>query len=325
MFWRETLSMQTCLNIVNESPLEVPRDFLTEEYQEKVEKAWNKQRNKNIEEALFYKASLDNTIKFFQEAMKKIKPIKLGKQKQSKKKDAHAYYVIADLHYWRTTERLYKSFESLVDSVEEKEITLIILWDLFESPILWGMHDSQAEEMDIIWVDQVVWCMNLITLSVKKLFEKWVVVRKILGLTWNHDRVSRNKEADPQRIVGILGYTYLKKQLEWLCPVVFDANKVLKYVDWDINFILHHGDNGFNAKSSMQILHTRWEIGKHNLILSWHYHIQTMESGTNYTRIIVPSMNEESQFEKHQFITKSKPWYLVIKEDGITFRNLPKE
>lgn len=80
--------------------------------------------------------------------------------------------------------------------------------------------------------------------------------------------MSKKSESDPQRIVGILGYTYLKTLLSKIAEVEFSSNKVVNKQEGSCNLILHHGDNGFNSKQTMQILQTYGRMDIHNVIMS---------------------------------------------------------
>ena len=88
------------------------------------------------------------------------------------------------------------------------------------------------------------------------------------------------------------------------------------------NLILSHWDNGFNSKSDTQILQALGKVGMENIIASGHRHTSQMTQGNGYTRLFVPSLNGESEYEKQKFIAKSNPWFVVMSIEDNGFKNL---
>lgn len=322
-FGRKTLSMQTCLNVINEDSGKAVADFFNDKYTARIEAAWEKQRNKSIEEALTYKAGIDKIVEHFLAVLenKDKAPITPPKTKEITEEDE---VVIAfwDLHFWRTTQDLIKNFSKLVNSIKQrtyKKLTLIILWDIYESPIVSWMHESQITEMDYLGVEQVLGAIDMLKRGIKEI--KTVAKElQVIWLTGNHDRLSKKANEDPQRIVWVLGYAILKEQLKNIAEVTYYSNKVVNIeISW-VNYIIHHGDNTFNQKSDMQILATYGRTDKRNIIVSWHRHSAGLTSGTNYFRCSVQSLNSPSDYELNQFISSPVPWWLEIKDLCPTFK-----
>lgn len=315
-FGRETLSLETIHRALKESsPIEVSKDYLQEEYQDKVFKQWTKARNDTINSALKFKASCDLVGEYFKNLFKECDVPKFkGKIPTPKKKGKVGIVAIGDLHYGRTTEDLIENMVQLAEDIKSsdyKEIILIVLWDLFETPILTAMHDWQIEELDILGVKQVIWCMNLLYETILSILNSGIKV-SVIWLTGNHDRFSKSPESDPQRIVGTLGYEYLKERLGGKVKIDYLSNKLYNKEVLGTNLILHHWDNGFNNQVDNKVLSTYWKIGMFNIIMSGHYHTASLTTGTQYMRIQIPSMNSPSSYELNQFMSRGKSGYVTI-------------
>ena len=194
---------------------------------------------------------------------------------------------------------------------------LCLMGDLIETPRVTGMHDSQVKEMDYLGIDQALWCVDMLSAWIKGLIDTGMAV-KILWLNWNHVRMSKSREWDPERVVWIMMYEMLKRTF---------PNTTIKYSNWVLeetvgkyNLILAHWDDGFNTKSDTQILHALGKVGKKNIIASGHRHTSQMTQGNGYTRLLIPSLNVASEYEKQKFISKSIPWFVVLstEDDGYT-------
>lgn len=337
LFGRKTLSLHTIHSAIHEDwdfaeeAERVVEDFHAEDMIDAVNKAFFKKRNDLIKDNIFKNNIIEQVGEKVKAAIKPYEFKELAKRMKKEKLELNSnilYVFFWDMHYWRTTEALMKNVNSLTDYLVNSEylkVVLVIMGDNFESPILWGMHDSQNEEMDVIGVKQVLGCMDMIANMILTLKTNGFESISVIGLTGNHDRVTKSHKGDPQRIAGILWYYYLQGLVEKQgIEVSIVSNKVCNYQTDNLNFILHHGDWGFNTKPEHAILAAYGKEKLHNVIVSWHWHNAGLTNGPTHSRIFTPGMNITSDYEKHQFITKAAPGFVTVEDTGtrpaITFR-----
>ena len=324
-FERENLSYSTVYRVIQDGDYDAEFDEIsTKELDEaikmKAHKSWGKAYNKKVNEALTFMYSAEEITKLFSDALDDFEWDTTLQEVQWH----YPYSVVVfvgDLHYGRSTKQLQENWSKMIKYLidhDYDDVVLCFMGDLIESPRVTGMHDSQVKEMDYLGIDQALWCVDMIIAWVKELIDTGMAV-KILWLNWNHVRMSKNKDWDPERIVWSIMYEILKRTF---------PNTVIKYEkDWTLvetvgkyNLILAHWDNGFNSKSDTQILHALGKVGKHNIIASGHRHTSQMTQGNGYTRLLIPSLNANSEYEKQKFISKSIPWFVVLstENDGYT-------
>lgn len=327
-FERESLSYSTVYRILNEWDFdddidEVSEKELNEVIKKRAQRSWGKIYNKKVKDALTFMYSAEEISKLFAEALDWYEWSTKLQEWEGYTPFYNAIVFVWDLHYWRSTENLLENRSKMIKYLLDKdfdEVTLCLMWDLIETPRVTGMHDSQILEMDYLWIDQALWCVDMLQLGIGKLIDSWMWV-KILWLNWNHHRMSKERDWDPERIVWCMMYEMLRR---------FFPDTSIKYSkDWVItesvgnyNLILSHWDNGFNSKSDTQILQALGKVGMKNIIASGHRHTSQMTQGNGYTRIYVPSLNRESEYEKQKFISKTNPWFVVLSNDDDGFNHL---
>ena len=320
-FQRKNLSYSTVYRVLQEWDYdteidEIAAKELDDAIKQKAYKSWGKTYNKKVKDALTFMYSAEELTKLFCDALDQYERSTAIQEIEWH----HSYNTILfvwDLHYGRSTKQLLENRDKMINYIIQRDydsVVLCLMWDLIESPILTGMHDSQVSEMDIFWIEQALWCVDMIIAWVTSLIEKWISV-KILWLNGNHVRMSKSRDWDPERIVWSIMYEILKRTFP-NTVIKYSKDWVLNESVWKYNLILAHWDNGFNSKSDTQILHALGKVGKHNVIASGHRHTSQMTQGNGYTRIYAPSLNGASEYEKQKFISKTNPWFMLMSTEN---------
>lgn len=327
-FGRESLSYSTVYRVLEEWDFdddieEISEKELNEVIKKRAQKSWWKIYNKKVKDALTFMYTAEEISELFAEALDSYERTTKLQDTEGYTPYYNAIVFVGDLHFWRSTPLLLENRSKMIKYLLHRdfdEVTICLMWDLIETPRVTGMHDSQVLEMDYLWVNQALWCVDMLQGGISKLIDSWMSV-KILWLNWNHHRMSKERDWDPERIVWCMMYEMLKR---------FFPNTSIKYSkDWvitesigDYNLILSHWDNGFNSKSDTQILQALGKVGMKNIIASGHRHTSQMTQGNGYTRLFVPSLNGESEYEKQKFISKTNPWFVVLSIEDEGFNDL---
>ena len=317
-FW-EWISLGTISNICNHIDDEVVdtavEESMNKELKKRVESSWWRLYNKKVKEALNYHSTIEEVAELFSSILDEYTfPVyKTGNPNPYEWQDPYTLYVFCwDFHYWRTSEELRKHWLDLCTDISAfwaNYVHLFFMWDLIESPRVTWMHDAQVREMEYLWIDQALWCVDMIA-EWLAMIDNWEEIF-IHWVTGNHERMSAKRDWDPDRIVGCMMFELLKKQFPYI-HFDYKADWVLIVDDGDNHFILAHWDNGFNSKKDMQILSALWVAGRKNIIASWHWHTGSLVEWVWYHRIKVPSLNENSESERNKFIAKALPWYVMM-------------
>lgn len=321
-FERENLSYSTVYRIIQEWDYDAELDDISskeldEAIRQKAHKSRWKAFNKKVNEALTLKYTADEVAKLFSEMLD-------GYEWSTTLQDVEWHFsfntivFVGDLHFGRSTKQLKENWSKMIDYLIQRDfdsVVLCLMGDLIETPRVTGMHDAQVKEMDYLWIDQALWCVDMIISWVRELIERGVSV-KILWLNWNHARMSKSRDWDPERVVWTMMYEILKRSFP-NTPIKY-SNGTIEEVVGKYNLILAHWDDGFNSKSDIQILQALGKVGKQNIIASGHRHTSQMTQGNGYTRLLVPSLNAASEYEKHKFIAKTIPWFVLLstEDDG---------
>ena len=289
------------------------------------EEAWKKIRdmaktsrwktfNRKVNRALSYMWSVEEIRDCFKEALDEYeRPEIIQWNYVYSAECSSAIVFLWDFHFWRWTKYLIENWNKTISYLLNSwydDITLCFMWDLIESPRVTWMHDAQVLEMDYLWINQAVWCVDMIRDWISALINNNIFVR-VLWLNGNHVRMSKDRDWDPERIV----WCFMYEMLKMLFPdtyIEYSKDGVLQYDTMWYHLILSHWDNGFNNKNDIQILQALWSANKYNIIASWHYHSSAMTQWNWYTRLQIPSLNWQSEYEKNKFIAKSLPWFAIL-------------
>lgn len=330
MFHRNTLSMQTCLNVIKkDNPWIQDKEaeavatwMLDATYWNLLERKYNREKEKMFKEAILYKQTWEKLIEEFKKVLKDTDweaELVLADYELPEWVQAQSWtslLFISDLHYWRQTEALISSFQWMLRQVYyswHKEIHIFCLWDLFETPILTWMHVDQLLELDKFWVKQVIGCMDMLIKWIQWLFNHWINVTAFTAVAGNHDRITKSWNEDPEKIIMMLAMEYLNAKIWDKVKIDFWWTSILVRQFYGCNFILHHGDNWFLQKQDTQILQTYGRMDMCNIIVSWHTHTWALTQWTNYLRLRIPALCQPGRYEKDQYIWSANPWYVLMK------------
>lgn len=306
---------------------------IEEELLTKAQKSRTKQYRSKIDRAVQYSVWVDEIAKRFSDALD-VWDFPTLYQKDCDNKDCqysyHEFVFVWDLHFWRSSGKLYDNWVRLIHELCNKEwvswYTFFLMWDLIESPRVAGIHEAQILEMDYLWIQQALGCVDMLAWWFKQLIS-YGIKFDIVWLNGNHARMSKDRDGDPERIVWCFMYEMLKK----IFPdtnIRYSKDGVIQYDYANYHFILSHWDWWFNSKKDINIVQALWQIGKLNIIASWHWHNSQLTQWNGYIRLQIPSLNQQSEYEKNKFIAKWQPWYVVLSEGvqspEISFKFLPR-
>jgi hypothetical protein len=137
---------------------------------------------------------------------------------------------------------------------------------------------------------------------------------RFVGLTGNHDRPTKQNEADPLRTAWLDIYEFIKRGVSQLDIEVQYFTEAINQLTLDTrHYILAHWENGFQKKKAEQLL---WQYGdndKFNIIACWHTHKHEQEVGKNFAKIIVAPLAWENDYDKKLGL-QGEIWYTVIED-----------
>lgn len=274
--------------------------------------------NRNI---LIQEVTNENILEQFKEICSTIERVKLPVFKEWKKqKNDWRLFATTDWHLWNknTQETLKKiqEFKKDILESEEKEITLVHLWDLWENLSLVPMHPGQHESMSVFGLKDN---MNLAKEVFSDLIESILKTGKKLELIliWgNHDRLTAKNDEDMIRS----GMYMLSEILD----AKYSDNKAfsIKYSQGTKKFILerdkvildlcHEGKWVKNKATSNLRTISKVVSSKPIVSLFWHYHYATLENSYNTNKIICPGFAWSWDFDEWLRLD-SNDWYFTLK------------
>jgi len=231
-------------------------------------------------------------------------------------------FVIAltDLHLWKEwTDVVVDRLTTIADSIISKNLErvhIFCLGDLVETLVQWGMHDWQIETMgSTYWFE--------LLMNVVEIFEDFLlhivthgVQVEFYWLSWNHDRMTKDREWDKSRLWGLIIYELIKRWLmniEWV-----EINIVQDYIKTvdigDIRYIVAHGDMSRIPKRKWSdIAWIHWDNTKtHNVIMYGHLHNVSITEEKSITKIGLPWLAGTDQYATKELDLHSAPWYVEI-------------
>lgn len=218
-----------------------------------------------------------------------------------------------DTHLIR--ERIYKMTNDILNR-RESNINLIGLWDYVETLVEWGMHSGQIEHMVWpFWFDLMMDVVNLLEQMLITLYKNWKRVT-LYWIAWNHDRLTKDNQADMEKTWGIIIYELIKR---WLANLEIDIEFFRE--EWnsldldDFNFIINHGTKRNTSINPKQILWEHWNQLKHNIIAFWDkHHLEAMDVADNATKVIVPALAWAGEYDQ-RLVLSSYSWYVIVEKN----------
>lgn len=228
--------------------------------------------------------------------------------------------ALTDLHIWnKNTESILKRLEEILNNLTSSNIThveLFCLWDLVETLVQWWMHDWQIEQMwDTYWFDLLMATVDIFEWMLTSLTDNWISVN-FYWLSWNHDRMTKDRDWDRNRLWWLVIYELIKR---WLANIEWLHIDILKeYINtidiWDIRYIVAHWDTANIPKRKWSdIAWNHWDTNKsHNVIMYWHLHNISITEERWITKIWLPWLAWEDFYASKVLDLHSEPWYLEI-------------
>ena len=256
------------------------------------------------------------------------------------------YFVIADLHagWWsiKETEKLIDNIAiDIIDSPYDK-IFIDINGDMFETSVLWWMHDWQVEDMAIHQgIKNPLFRMELIMFTKQLIADR--LLRKIhdsgkklfiKARWWNHGRWDKKSENDPNGLVELMMYDCIRERLK-------DTDILFEYASWLVD--VYDIDNMMGKKKVRFVVfhwHIRWQSQKPqnlvNMYSKWadfvvliqsHFHnpkqsnISTIkyrdhiEYGINRMKVITPALCPANTYALEKLVVDSPTWYLSLENN----------
>lgn len=228
--------------------------------------------------------------------------------------------ALTDLHIGKqgtdlVINRLDKIASDIISqSIETVEI--FCLGDLVETLTQWGMHDWQIEEMDNVYG------FNLLLKTVS-IFENFLmrlsaqgIVVKFHGLSWNHDRMTKDRDWDKARMWGLVIYELIKRGLSNQPNIHINiVQDYITTVDIDhVRYILAHGDMA--RVPSRKGSDLAWNHGStaadHNVIMHGHLHNVAISEEKGITKIGLPGLAGTDTYATKELDLHSEPGYVQI-------------
>lgn len=232
------------------------------------------------------------------------------------------FVAISDLHINARVEGLdIKDFnndiiEEYMDTVaieandeQSDNVTVLINGDIIESLTGKNHPDSFVQmEYGQTYAQGIITARDIIIRFLSKINN----LSKVLVIGGNHDRMtSSNKEDDQQGVSRILAeflkFAFRGVDVEW-------SAKVLTHETENINYITTHGDKRFASKDANALLWKYGVKGKHNVLLTGHWHHRSIKvDDENYRHISLPSLFTGNTYSDHAGFT-TKAGFAMFKE-----------
>lgn len=245
----------------------------------------------------------------------KIKSIKIPTCKP--KNNTWRYFSSTDWHLgkqntWDILKRIWEMKEHIL-SCPEQNITLAMLWDLWENLSQNPMHSWQHLHMEYLTlkdnIDLATWIFYDLIESITK--KKSLELVMIWG---NHDRLTEKNDHDLVRswmfmLVQILEARYKdNKNL----TIVYNTENRVVLDKKDLVLDLGHWDFNFN-KDKLETIRQKGNLhtSKHIVRNSGHRHSAFLENALNITRVITPAFAWKWDYD-WRLDLYSNCWYTTI-------------
>lgn len=329
----ETTELNWGPEALEEKVYDATYEAINDKYKDRVVNTYKKVFEKVAKDSMKKLANLDYVLSRIERMVKTYQPRDLDIKVQPRENDDVKVVAFGDMHVGRSTDFLMKNMQNMVEDLiasPESTICLINLGDNFEWVMMGSqiMHDWMAYEMDYLWEEQFLKAVEIVEWMITTLVEHWKTVRYHWVTHSNHDRVAKTDDKDPRHILAIAFNEMLKRSLDGIVEKFeYYKDKVKSFQEAGMNFVISHGDAWFDKKKTEQILQMYGQYGIYNICLSWHLHQSSLQEGTNYSRVIAPSMNGGNDYSKGIVISESCPGYVEIKRNhantaDISFRRL---
>jgi len=313
-------------NKVEEVIRDVTYEAVQNKYKNKLVKQYERQKDREYEKAIKKLYDLEEFLWMLKEYLESYQPEKfidiedfnkLHEQNLNKHNSDTLYTAITDIHIGKEdTDEIIERIQQVTEYIcnrLEKNVKMFILWDLFETIVVWGMHKWQIENMDWPFTfDLIMKTVEVFEKMFIKIYSSW----KKLDVYWiisNHWRISERDHFDYTG--DLIVYEMIRRWLKQLEIEINYLREVWNTVETeDFTFILQHWHIWWTKRRLSDIL---WEYGnsqKYNILLQGHIHSGVLEEwNRKWMRIIVPSLAGEGMYNKALGISSST-WFVIIKK-----------
>lgn len=302
---------------------EVSHKSIHDRYKDPFNNIYKHQEEQEKQKFLKLMWNFEYFLEYINEWLKDFKPKLDDIPKPTKSKWSWSATVfISDIHFGKKNTDFisYRLQEIVDDCAKYEKINLICLWDIFENMVIDWMHTGQVAWMEMHGEVLFNYALQEIFTFIMNLTRRGVSI-KFYWLTWNHDRVIKEKGYGLTNFAWFAFYKCLNAYL-WQIWVDFTYLHTLsgEYKDWasidldTFRYIFHHGDKNMSSKRPQDILWQLWDNTKHNIIVFWDkHHFEWFDISDNATKIIVPCLWWAGTYDDN-LLLKSYPWYVIVEE-----------
>jgi hypothetical protein len=295
-----------------------------DQYKHKAEKARERRKNREVEKAIMLVQNFDYRMWLVKEASKGMKELDAPPKitHHPEETDGHLTVTFADLHLWEKTSEVIKNLQRMTQTLvnrPEKNINMLCLWDLVETLVIWGMHIWQVERMDgKYWIKLIREVVRSLERVIKTLEENGKVVN-FHWIPWNHDRLGKGHNEDPDRTWALVIYEMLLLRLQNLeAEVTYYEERVNSLILWNIEYIFAHWEDWFDRRAEKRPTEVFWENSdkqaKHRVILYGHLHNFSQQNPSKDSHVIrLPAMHPGWHYSK-QINKSANSGFVIIKE-----------
>jgi len=308
------------------SPEEVAENVLHTSYESNTIKTFDRLKEKEFIKNYKIVSSIENLLCMMQEWLATYQPKPYIHRESDyvpvwEWKDV-MIAALTDLHIGKTgtkqiEDRLWKIYEDIVKQ-RPRNLHIFCLWDLVETLVQWGMHSWQIE-----WMEWNFWFQLI--MDVVELFESWLIhiSLEVPGhiyfhwLTGNHDRISKDKDDDKQRIGWLIIYELIKRWLSKYANHIFISihHEYIVPIDvGNIRYILAHWDMARITKRKItDVIWSHWDTTKdYTVVLYWHLHTVNISEIKKATMIGMPWLAWAWFYDSKMLDLHSEPGYVEI-------------
>ena len=197
------------------------------------------------------------------------------------------------------------------------KVNIFFLGDLAEALCPELMHDSQIPSMGFHNTFETI--MSVVT-SLKAFISK-IASKKLVsfhGIGGNHDRVSRLHDQDIRRTGALVIFEFVKQAYERVensrVEVSYYTEKINTVGSGNLNYVFHHGDDGFSNRKPEEILWKNGRNDRYNVVVHGDKHTLKMQETKNGMMIGVPALCGQGEYDKRLDL-HSEPGAVIISEN----------
>ena len=300
-------------------------DKSLDKYKNRAERVRERKKEKQYEQGINILQNRQLRLEWLRKAIKDMPkvPEPLEVKEHPEANDWQLTVAFADLHIGECTSEVIKNIQEMVRFLvaqPEKNINLICLWDLVETVVSWGMHIGQIEKMDNIYgfklikeaVKNLAWMIQSLEANGKNI--------QFHGIWWNHDRLGKTHNDDPDRSWALIIYEMLLLNLQNLkAEITYYQERVNAIIIGNTEYIITHWEDWLAQRAEKRPTEVLRENAskstKYQLVLTGHLHNINMSNPSKGAHVVrLPAMHPWGSYSKQ--INKSSDTGFLIVRDG---------